>query len=234
MKILLADDEPSLCESLGLLFQGDGYDVCIARDGQQAFELFCLERPDLAVVDVSMPKLDGFEVCEAIRRIDPRAPIIMLSARSDVIDRKAGFRAGADDYVVKPFDNGELLLRVRALLRRSRGEDAGKLLRVTTVGDLTIDQSKCEVTVDGRVAKLTPKEFQILALLAGSPGQVFTRDDIIGAIWGEDYTDNSISIPTYIRRLRLKIEPDPSDPVHIETVWRFGWRLRGDERNRGV
>ena len=228
MKVLIADDEQSLCESLRLLFEGDGFTVVTACDGRQAVELFCRERPDLVVLDVSMPKLDGFEACEAIRRIDPREPVIMLSARSDVIDRRAGLRAGADDYVVKPFDNGELLLRVRALLRRSQGEDSGKLLRVTTVGDLTIDQSKCEVTVGGRVAKLTPKEFSILALLAGSPGQVFTRDDIIGAIWGEDYTDNSISIPTYIRRLRLKIEEDPSEPTHIETVWRFGWRLRAE------
>lgn len=228
MKVLLADDELSLCESLGMLFRSDGYAVCIAHDGLEAVEMFCRERPDLAVLDVSMPKLDGFEVCEVIRSIDPNASIIMLSARSDVDDRKTGFRAGADDYVVKPFDNGELLLRARALLRRSKGEDTGKLLRVATVGDLVIDQSKCEVTVAGKVVKLTPKEFQILALLAGSPGQVFTRDDIISAIWGDDYKDNSISIPTYIRRLRLKIEPDPSEPTHIETVWRFGWRLRAD------
>lgn len=228
MKVLLADDELSLCESLGMLFRSDGYTVCIAHDGLEAVEMFCRERPDLAVLDVSMPKLDGFEVCEVIRGIDANASIIMLSARSDVDDRKTGFRAGADDYVVKPFDNGELLLRARALLRRSKGEDAGKLLRVATVGDLVIDQSKCEVTVAGKVVKLTPKEFQILALLAGSPGQVFTRDDIISAIWGDDYKDNSISIPTYIRRLRLKIEPDPSEPTHIETVWRFGWRLRAD------
>ena len=228
MKILLADDKPSLCESLGLLFQGEGYQVVVAQDGQQAVELFRREMPDLVVLDVSMPKLDGFEVCEAIRAVDPQVPVLMLSARSDVIDRKAGFRAGADDYVVKPFDNGELLLRVRALLRRSQAQvsDPGRLVRVISVGDLAIDQSKCEVTVGGRVIKLTPKELQILALLAASPGQVFTRDDIVGAIWGEDYTDSAISIPTYIRRLRMKIEDDPSEPTHIETVWRFGWRLR--------
>ena len=228
-KILIADDEGSLRDALGIILRHAGYEVRMATDGAQAVELFMRERPDLVVLDVMMPRLSGFEVCEALRAISPDVPLLMLSAKGAVDDRRNGLRAGADDYVVKPFDDEELLLRIEALLRR-REQAAGAAatspkMIPTTIGNLTIDPLRCEVRVDDEAVALTPKEFQILALMADSPGRVFTRDDLIEALWGEEYESSNISIPVYIRRIRMKIEPDPSNPVHLKTVWRFGYRL---------
>ena len=228
-KILIADDEASLRDALGIILRHAGYEVRMATDGAQAVELFMRERPDLVVLDVMMPRLSGFEVCEALRAISPDVPLLMLSAKGAVDDRRNGLRAGADDYVVKPFDDEELLLRIEALLRR-REQAAGAAatspkMVPTTIGNLTIDPLRCEVRVDDEAVALTPKEFQILSLMADNPGRVFTRDDLIEALWGQEYENSNISIPVYIRRIRMKIEPDPSNPVHLKTVWRFGYRL---------
>lgn len=226
-KILVADDEAALRGALDIILRKAGYDTCMATDGAQAIEVFMQQRPDLVILDVMMPRLSGIEVCEALRAISPEVPLLMLSAKGAVSDKTCGLRAGADDYVVKPFDDEELLLRLEALLRR-RGMVADgpkKLTEPVTIGDLTIDPLRCEVTLGGNVVSLTPKEFQILALMADNIGRVFTRDDLIEAIWGEEYEDSSISIPVYIRRIRMKIEPDPSNPAHLKTVWRFGYRL---------
>lgn len=228
VKVMLADDEQSLCDALEIILRDAGYEVCIAHDGKEAVEVFRRERPDVAILDVMMPRLDGFEVCAEIRDVLPDTPVLMLSAKGDIVDKKSGFRAGADDYVVKPFNDEELLLRVEALLRRrsrSDGTEAPVLMRRVQIGDLTIDPRRCEVLVGDRVISLTPKEFQILALMADNPGKVFTREDLIENIWGEEYETGSISIPVYVRRIREKIERDPSNPVYLQTVWRFGYRL---------
>lgn len=229
MKIMLADDELSLCDALEIILDDAGYEVCIAHDGAQAIELFRRERPDLVVLDVMMPKYDGFEVCEVVRGINPDVPLLMLSAKGDIVDKKSGFKAGADDYLVKPFNDEELLLRIEALMRRrSRGESQGepkKLTQAVQIGDLVIDPLRYEVTVADRVISLTPKEFQILALMADHPGKVFTREDLIESIWGKEYEAGAISIPVYVRRIREKIEEDPSSPKYLQTVWRFGYRL---------
>lgn len=228
-KILIADDEASLRDALGIILRQAGYEVMFAADGAEAVERFIREHPDLVVLDVMMPRLSGFEVCEALRAISPEVPLLMLSAKGAVDDRRSGLRAGADDYVVKPFDDEELLLRIEALLRRR--EQAGAAassapkMTSTTIGNLTIDPLRCEVRVDGNAVTLTPKEFQILALMADNPGRVFTRDDLIEALWGQEYEDSNISIPVYIRRIRLKIERDPSRPEYLKTVWRFGYKL---------
>lgn len=227
-KILIADDEAALRDALAIILRKEGYDTCLATDGAQAIEVFMQQRPDLAILDVMMPRLSGIEVCEALRAISPDVPLLMLSAKGAVSDKTCGLRAGADDYVVKPFDDEELLLRIEALLRRrSAGAAAGarKLTDVVTIGDLTIDPLRCEVMLNGVGVALTPKEFQIIALMADNLGRVFTREDLIEAIWGEEYEDSNISIPVYIRRIRMKIEPDPSNPVHLKTVWRFGYKL---------
>ncbi|MEC4175379.1 response regulator transcription factor [Adlercreutzia sp. R7] len=227
-KILVADDEAALRGALDIILRKAGYETCMATDGAQAIEVFMQQRPDLAILDVMMPRLSGIEVCEALRAISPEVPLLMLSAKGAVSDKTCGLRAGADDYVVKPFDDEELLLRVEALLRR-RGlagvAEPKKLTETVTIGDLSIDPLRCEVTLDGRAVGLTPKEFQILALMADNIGRVFTREDLIEAIWGEEYESSNISIPVYIRRIRMKIEPDPSNPVHLKTVWRFGYKL---------
>ncbi|WP_102379103.1 response regulator transcription factor [Raoultibacter timonensis] len=229
MKIMLADDELSLCDALEIILDDAGYEVCIAHDGAQAIELFRREQPDLVVLDVMMPKYDGFEVCEVVRGTNPDVPLLMLSAKGDIVDKKSGFKAGADDYLVKPFNDEELLLRIEALMRRrSRGESQGELKKLTQtvqIGDLVIDPLRYEVTVADRVISLTPKEFQILALMADHPGKVFTREDLIENIWGKEYEAGAISIPVYVRRIREKIEEDPSSPKYLQTVWRFGYRL---------
>lgn len=232
-KILIADDEASLRDALGIILRQAGHEVRVATDGAQAVELFMRERPDLVVLDVMMPRLSGFEVCEALRAISPDVPLLMLSAKGAVDDRRNGLRAGADDYVVKPFDDEELVLRVEALLRRvaapagaeGAAADARQLMQPVTIGDLTIDPRRCEVSVAGKAVALTPKEFQILALLADHPGEVFTSEELVETIWGKEYAGEAISIPVYIRRIRLKIEKDPSRPEYLQTVWRFGYKL---------
>ena len=228
-KILLADDEDNLREAVGIILHRAGYQVCAAADGTQAVERFVRERPDLVILDVMMPWMDGYQACERIRELSPDTPVLMLTAKGDIVDKKIGFRAGADDYMVKPFNDEELLLRIEALLRR-REQAAGAAatspkMIPTTIGNLTIDPLRCEVRVDNEAVALTPKEFQILSLMADNPGRVFTRDDLIEALWGQEYENSNISIPVYIRRIRMKIEPDPSNPVHLKTVWRFGYRL---------
>lgn len=232
-KILIADDEASLRDALGIILRQAGHEVRAATDGAQAVELFMRERPDLVVLDVMMPRLSGFEVCEALRAISPDVPLLMLSAKGAVDDRRNGLRAGADDYVVKPFDDEELVLRVEALLRRAAvpagvegvQADARQLMQPVTIGDLTIDPRRCEVSVAGKAVALTPKEFQILALMADHPGEVFTSEELVETIWGKEYAGEAISIPVYIRRIRLKIEKDPSRPEYLQTVWRFGYKL---------
>lgn len=227
MKVLLADDEQSLCVALGIIIEEAGYECCRASDGNEAIELFDKERPDIVILDVMMPKRNGFEVCEIIRRKSPKTPVLMLSAKGDIVDKKSGFRAGADDYVTKPFSDEELLLRIEALLRRSQGgnNEDESLQRALRFGDLEIDPYRYEAYIGERSADLTPKEFQILALMMEHPGKVFTREDLIERIWGEEYESASISIPVYVRRIREKIEDDPSNPVYLQTVWRFGYRL---------
>ena len=232
MKILVADDEPKLVEALRIMLTGAGYEVCSAGDGASALAVYGMHRPDLVILDIMMPRLDGYEVCASIRQMDPDVPILMLSAKGDIDDKRGGFGAGADDYLTKPFNEEEVLLRVEALLRRrSRGPvstDAPQtvgLAHVVSIGDLTVDPRRYQVSVRGKDAGLTPKEFQIIALMAGNPGKVFTREDLIDSIWGSAYRDGSISIPVYVRRIREKIEDDPSNPRYLQTVWRFGYRL---------
>ncbi len=240
-KVLLADDERSLCEAVRMILEDAGYEVCVAHDGREAVDVFWREQPDLAILDVMMPKLDGFEVVERIRGMRKDVPVLILSAKGDIVDKKRGFAVGADDYVVKPFDDDEIVLRVGALLRRAAmgavpadGEatalspvETRRLMHPVTLGDLTIDPRRYEVTVAGRAVTLTPKEFQILALMADHPGEVFTNEELVETIWGSEYTGEAISIPVYIRRIRLKIEKDPSKPQYLQTVWRFGYKLGG-------
>lgn len=236
-KILLADDERSLRDAVRMILEDAGYAVVTAADGREAVEVFRREQPDLAILDVMMPRLDGFEVVEEIRKLRADVPVLILSAKGDIVDKKRGFRVGADDYVVKPFDDDEIVLRVGALLRRaamasgaakdaeSSAAPAARLMQPVTIGGLVVDPRRCEVTVDGKTVTLTPKEFQIVALLADRPGEVFTNEEIVETIWGSEYAGEAISIPVYIRRIRLKIEKNPSRPEYLQTVWRFGYKL---------
>ena len=247
MKILIADDESSLRLAVRLILEKQGHDVCEASDGLQALTQMQLEHPDLVILDVTMPKLNGLDVCSAIRDMGMDVPIIILSAKGATDDRVRGLKSGADDYLPKPFSEEELLLRVDSLGRRSRHQGATDKTNPVVfpvksaieplsgephassfalhVGDLTIDFKRCIVQVGEEPVRLTPREFQILTLLAEEPGVVFSREEIIERVWGPAYLDGSISIPTYIRHIREKIEENPGEPKRLQTISRFGYRL---------
>lgn len=230
-KILMADDDDNLREAVSIILQRAGFEVISASDGAQAVNRFLNEHPDVVIMDVMMPWMDGYEACERIRAVDSKVPVLMLTAKGDIVDKKIGFRSGADDYMVKPFNDEELVLRIEALLRRrdrSEGVAPSAVGQVVTIGDMVIDPRRCEVTVLGRGVALTPKEFQLVATMAENPGKVYTREDLIDMVWGSDYNEASVSIPVYIRRIREKVEVDPSNPVYIQTVWGFGYRLGGE------
>lgn len=229
--ILIADDERSIVNGICALLEEEGYDCRIASNGEEAVGVFCEEHPDIVVLDIMMPKKNGFQVCEEIRAMDARVPILMLSAKSDIVDKSVGFKAGADDYLTKPFIGEELLLRIEALLRRSAAgqtEGARGSRAIARVGNLEVHFKRQRVYLDGKLIDLTPKEYFILATMANHPGRVFTTNELVERVWGENYVGEVTSIAVYIRRLREKLEVDPSKPRYIITVWRVGYRL-GEE-----
>ncbi|WP_251230433.1 response regulator transcription factor [Adlercreutzia aquisgranensis] len=227
---LVADDDASSGSAIEKMLAKDGYRCVQAANGQEALRLFGAMRPDVVILDVMMPLMDGFQVCGRIRERDCETPVLFLSAKGDIVDKRIGYGIGADDYLVKPFSGDELRLRVGALLRRARlarGEGArgGTAPETYRVGDLEVNVHTGDVTVGGRRVELTPKKMRIMAVLAAHPGEVFSKRDLIREIWGEEYLDSSIAISVYVRRIRAKIEPDPSEPTYLRTVWRYGYRL---------
>jgi DNA-binding response OmpR family regulator len=232
-RILIVEDEISLVETLAYNLKRQGYTVATAMDGRSALTLARQEQPDLVVLDVMLPGLDGFEVCRILRQ-EMSAPILMLTARSEEIDKVVGLEMGADDYMTKPFSMRELLARVKALLRRVRltreevaaeasASDANRL----TVGPLTIDRARREMFWAGQALPLKPKEYDLLAFLAFNAGVVLSRDIILERVWGWDFDGGSRTVDVHIRWLREKVEPDPARPVHILTVRGIGYRFDG-------
>ncbi|MCI8424661.1 MAG: response regulator transcription factor, partial [Adlercreutzia sp.] len=207
---MLIDDDPSLQLALRHLITEAGYEFSCAGDGRKGLALIEAEHPDLVLLDVMMPGMNGYDVCTALRERGQRVPVIFLSAKGDIVDKSIGFKAGGDDYLVKPFDNSELLLRIEAHLRRHKGDlafaRASAQNGYTTVGDLSISFGKYLVEKRGQALDLTSKEFEILALLAANPGQVFTRQQIYEHIWGAESVVDANSITVFIRRIREKIE----------------------------
>lgn len=232
MKILVADDERDLCEAVCRIVRKNGHECCIVCDGGAVLEAYHTEHPDLVILDVMMPTVNGFDLCRAIRAEDAGIPIIMLSAKSDIVDKSVGFAAGCDDYVAKPFNSSELSMRIEAGLRRVRARsqaDAHSRGRaVVRIGEMEVRLKRNEVLVRGEYVNLTPKEFQIIAFLANHPGEVFTAQSIIENVWGAAYMPDSSSIAVFVRKIRRKIEDDPAKPRYLQTVWREGYRL-GDE-----
>ncbi len=226
MKIMLADDDEGIRTLVGHIIRDAGYDFCVATDGLEAIELYKTERPDVLILDVMMPGLNGFDVCKRLRDEKATVPIIVLTAKGDIVDKSVGFKAGADDYLVKPFVSEELLLRIEALLRRS-----GKVMTEGYLSDklqfdgLEIDVKRRRVDVLGTVVSLTPKEFHLLHMLASNPGVVFTKDQLIEDIWGAHYEGELAGITVLVHRLREKIETDPSNPRYVQTVWHVGYRF---------
>jgi DNA-binding response OmpR family regulator len=234
-KVLVVEDEPTLVETLEYNLRRQGYDVSTASDGQAALETARRERPDVIVLDVMLPVLDGFEVCRILRR-EMSVPIIMLTARDDEIDRVVGLEVGADDYLTKPFSMRELMARVKALLRRAQiiraevGSDAettNSAAQTLTFGNLTLDLGRREAILDGRPLLLKPRAYELLVFLARNRGMVVSRDLILQRVWGWDYAGGTRTVDVHIRWLREKIEPDPRHPVRIVTVRGVGYRFEG-------
>ncbi len=221
-KILLVDDEPNIREVVGLYLRREGHTVFPAADGEEALELFRRERPDLVVLNLILPRLGELEVCRRIRS-ERRVPLIMLTARGEEEDRALGLGMGADDYVVKPFRPRELVARVAALLGENR--TGGSREGVLAVDGLRIDPGEREVTVRGTPVTLAAREFDLLYVLASSPGRVFTRDQLLEAVWDQGFAAEPTAVSAHVRRLREKIEPDPERPRHLQTVWGVGYRF---------
>lgn len=221
--ILLVEDDPSIREVTALGLRAAGFTVTSAADGLEGLERWRTDAPDLVLLDVMLPRVDGLEVCRAIRR-ETTIPIVMLTARADTIDVVVGLESGADDYVRKPFEMPELVARLRAALRR-RGRDADPAAEhVIALGPLRVDLAGRTVERDGREVPLTRTEFDLLADLASRPGQVFTRDVLLDHVWGYDYLGDSRLVDVAIGRLRAKVEADPAEPVLILTVRGAGYK----------
>jgi DNA-binding response OmpR family regulator len=237
-KVLIVEDDPTLLETLEYSLKRQGYVVYTAADGRAALEVARQERPDALVLDVMLPGLDGFEVCRILRR-EMSVPILMLTARADEVDKIVGLEVGADDYLTKPFSMRELVARVKALLRRVRlireelsverveSGAADTPDEILTCGDLTIDLTRREVTRQGEVLHLKPKEYDLLVFLARNRGIVLSRDLILERVWGWDYDGGSRTVDVHVRWLREKIEPDSSTPTRIVTVRSIGYRFEG-------
>jgi DNA-binding response OmpR family regulator len=219
--ILVVDDEPKIVQLVRDYLERAGFAVSTARDGHEALMRARQERPDLIVLDLGLPQLDGLEVTRRLRGASG-VPIIMLTARDDETDKVVGLELGADDYVTKPFSPRELEARVRAVLRRHTGDAAAEILRA---GDLTIDVPRLRVDVSGRPVELTATEFQLLTALARHPGRVFTRAQLLDAIHGVAFDSYERAIDAHVKNIRRKIEPDPRVPRYLLTAYGVGYRL---------
>ena len=225
-RILVVDDERVVTEVVERYLRLEGYEVSLASDGVEGLKLAQEWAPDLVVLDLMLPNIDGLEVCRQIRK-DSLVPIIMLTARGEETDRVVGLELGADDYVAKPFSPRELVARVKSVLRRASAAPAqavGGTLRFRT---LTIIPQTRVVTTEGREANLTGKEFDLLFFMASHPGQVFTREQLMDQVWDYTYAGDSSTVTVHIRRLREKVEADPVRPRHIKTVWGVGYKFEG-------
>jgi DNA-binding response OmpR family regulator len=226
-KILVVDDEPNIREVAGLYLRRDGHAVVSAADGDEALRLYQQTHPDLVVLDLMLPGMSGLEVCRRLQA-DRRVPLIMLTAKGEEEDRIVGLGVGADDYIVKPFSPRELVARVEAVLRRvSDAETVPMTEKALALGELSIDPNTREVTVRGEPITLTAREFDLLYYLASRPKQVFTRDQLMEAVWGYTFAAETSTVTVHIRRLREKIEPDPARPRYLQTVWVVGYRFVG-------
>jgi DNA-binding response OmpR family regulator len=221
--ILVVEDDATVRETLALNLRGEGYDVEVADDGETALEMARALKPDLLVLDVMLPLLDGLTVCRVVRK-ESQMPIILLTARGTETDKIIGLETGADDYIVKPFSLGEFLARVRAALRRGHSPEPATAL---VSGDLRLDLLSRRCYLGEEELQLAPREFELLTTLVRNRGVVLTRDLLLATVWGDDYWGDSRTVDVHIRWLRQKIEQDPSAPVRIQTLRGVGYRFEG-------
>ena len=223
ISVLIVEDDPNIRELLQLYLEKDGYAVTLATDGGQGLEKFRAIKPNLVLLDVMMPVMDGWAVCKAIRA-EGDTPVIMLTAKGETDDKVTGLKAGADDYVTKPFEMKELLARIEAVLRRSDRKTPPANARRLTFDRLVIDMDAFELNVDGKKIDTPPKEMELLFFLASSPNRVYTRNQLLDEVWGFDYFGDSRTVDVHIKRLREKLE-GVSDKWGVKTVWGVGYKF---------
>ena len=221
--VLIVEDDRNIAELLQLYLEKEGYAVTIANDGGQGLTKFRTIKPDLVLLDVMMPVMDGWAVCNAIRA-EAQTPIIMLTAKSETSDKVQGLKAGADDYITKPFEMREVLARIEAVLRRTTGVSPEKKSRRLVFDKLIIDMDAFELTVNGKKVDTPPKEMELLYYLASSPNRVYTRNQLLDEVWGFDYFGDSRTVDVHVKRLREKLE-DVSEQWSLKTVWGVGYKF---------
>ncbi len=226
-RILVVEDEETLSEAISFLLSKEGFDVAVAASGPEAIEVFDKAGADLILLDLMLPGLSGTEVCRQIRT-KSSVPIIMLTAKDSEIDKVVGLELGADDYVTKPYSSRELIARIRAVLRRGEIQDAGGDESTLEVGPVRMDTDRHVITVNGEQVAIPLKEFELLEFLMRNAGRVLTRVQLIDRVWGSDYVGDTKTLDVHIKRLRAKIEKDPANPEHIQTVRGMGYKM---ERN---
>lgn len=224
-KILVVDDDKNICELLRLYLEKEGFNVTLAFDGREGLDKFQTQAPDLILLDVMMPNIDGWQVCREIRKTS-QCPIIMLTAKGETIDKILGLELGADDYVVKPFDSKEVVARIKAILRRTTASaDAdSSAKKIVTFNKLSINLESYELKVDGKVVDTPPKELELLFHLASNPNRVYTRDQLLDEVWGFEYFGDSRTVDVHVKRLREKLE-GICDDWCLKTVWGVGYKF---------
>ncbi len=223
ISVLVVEDDRNIRELLQMYLEKEGYAVTVAADGEQGLSKFRAIGPDLVLLDLMMPGLDGWAVCRAIRAAG-QTPVIMLTAKSETDDKVAGLRSGADDYITKPFEMKEVLARIEAVLRRSDRGSAENTARKLVFDKLTVDMDAFELVVDGKKLDVPPKEMELLFFLAASPNRVFTRNQLLDEVWGFDYFGDSRTVDVHVKRLREKLE-GVSDKWSLKTVWGVGYKF---------
>ena len=222
-KILIVDDDENICELLRLYLEKDGFDTIVANDGEQAVDFAAKYSPDLILLDIMLPKLDGWQVCREIRKTS-ETPIIMLTAKGETFDKILGLELGADDYVSKPFDTKEVIARIKAVLRRSHEKDKASQINEVRYDKLRINLTNYELEVNGVKIDTPPKELELVYHLASNPNRVYTRDQLLDEVWGIDYYGDSRTVDVHVKRLREKLE-NVSDEWSLKTVWGVGYKF---------
>ena len=222
-KILIVDDDTNICELLRLYIEKDGFTVIIANDGATAVKMFREQQPDLMLLDIMLPKLDGWQVCREVRKTSEK-PIIMLTAKGETFDKVLGLELGADDYIVKPFDTKEVVARIKAVLRRTSTMASNTAVQEVQYDRLLVNLTNYELRVNGVQVDTPPKEMELIYHLASNPNRVYTRDQLLDEVWGFDYYGDSRTVDVHVKRLREKLE-GVSDKWELRTVWGVGYKF---------